>query len=289
MIIGNPETDKTPALFRAFGQFVESLGGRFYTGTDMGTYPEDFVEASKETVYITGLPETCGGGGDSSVPTAAGVIYGLRATNKMLFGKEDLAGVICAVQGLGKVGSKVAEKLLEEGARLIVADINEKRLKEFMKKAEKIQGDVTVVSGEEIFAQKTDIFIPCAAGGVINEKTINQLRVKAIAGSANNQLLYDGLAGQLKEQGILYAPDYIINAGGLISVTDELYGFNKERVLEKTKQIYDTLLEIFETSRENNITTLEAANIMCEKRITLARKRNNFFTRGKKPKWDLKK
>ncbi len=289
MIIGNPETDKTPALFRAFGQFVESLGGRFYTGTDMGTYPEDFVEASKETVYITGLPETCGGGGDSSVPTAAGVIYGLRATNKMLFGKEDLAGVICAVQGLGKVGSKVAEKLLEEGARLIVADINEKRLKEFMKKAEKIQGDVTVVSGEEIFAQKADIFIPCAAGGVINEKTINQLRVKAIAGSANNQLLYDGLAGQLKEQGILYAPDYIINAGGLISVTDELYGFNKERVLEKTKQIYDTLLEIFETSRENNITTLEAANIMCEKRITLARKRNNFFTRGKKPKWDLKK
>ena len=283
MIIGNPETDKTPALFRAFGQFVESLGGRFYTGTDMGTYPEDFVEASKETVYITGLPETCGGGGDSSVPTAAGVIYGLRATNKMLFGKEDLAGVICAVQGLGKVGSKVAEKLLEEGARLIVADINEKRLKEFMKKAEKIQGDVTVVSGEEIFAQKADIFIPCAAGGVINEKTINQLRVKAIAGSANNQLLYDGLAGQLKEQGILYAPDYIINAGGLIS------GFNKERVLEKTKQIYDTLLEIFETSRENNITTLEAANIMCEKRITLARKRNNFFTRGKKPKWDLKK
>mgnify|MGYP001351510859 CR=1 FL=1 len=289
MIIGNPETDKTPALFRAFGQFVESLGGRFYTGTDMGTYPEDFVEASKETVYITGLPETCGGGGDSSVPTAAGVIYGLRATNKMLFGKEDLAGVICAVQGLGKVGSKVAEKLLEEGARLIVADINEKRLKEFMKKAEKIQGDVTVVSGEEIFAQKADIFIPCAAGGVINEKTINQLRVKAIAGSANNQLLYDGLAGQLKEQGILYAPDYIINAGGLISVADELYGFNKERVLEKTKQIYDTLLEIFETSRENNITTLEAANIMCEKRITLARKRNNFFTRGKKPKWDLKK
>lgn len=289
MIIGNPETDKTPALFRAFGQFVESLGGRFYTGTDMGTYPEDFVEASKETVYITGLPETCGGGGDSSVPTAAGVIYGLRATNKMLFGKEDLAGVICAVQGLGKVGSKVAEKLLEEGARLIVADINEKRLKEFMKKAEKIQGDVTVVSGEEIFAQKADIFIPCAAGGVINEKTINQLRVKAIAGSANNQLLYDGLAGQLKEQGILYAPDYIINAGGLISVADELYGFNKERVLEKTKQIYDTLLEIFESSRENNITTLEAANIMCEKRITLARKRNNFFTRGKKPKWDLKK
>ena len=289
MIIGNPETDKTPALFRAFGQFVESLGGRFYTGTDMGTYPEDFVEASKETVYITGLPETCGGGGDSSVPTAAGVIYGLRATNKMLFGKEDLAGVICAVQGLGKVGSKVAEKLLEEGARLVVADINEKRLKEFMKKAEKIQGDVTVVSGEEIFAQKADIFIPCAAGGVINEKTINQLRVKAIAGSANNQLLYDGLAGQLKEQGILYAPDYIINAGGLISVTDELYGFNKERVLEKTKQIYDTLLEIFETSRENNITTLEAANIMCEKRITLARKRNNFFTRGKKPKWDSKK
>lgn len=288
VIIGDPLHDKSPELFRAFGQFVESLNGRFYTGTDMGTTPEDFVHSQKETNCIVGVPEEYGGSGDSSIPTAQGVMYGLKATNQFLYGTDVVAGKSYAIQGLGKVGFKVAEALLEVGATLFVTDINQNAIDELLAKATDLKGEVQVVNGEEIYGAPADIFIPCALGGIINDETVSQLKVKAIVGSANNQLLQDHHGVVLQERGILYAPDYIVNAGGLIQVADELYGPNKARVLQKTKAIYDTLLQIYKQSGEKSISTVEAANHFCEDRIKNRLRRNSFFSHKKRQKWNVR-
>ncbi|TLS38340.1 Leu/Phe/Val dehydrogenase [Pseudalkalibacillus caeni] len=288
VIIGDPLSDKSPELFRAFGQFVESLNGRFYTGTDMGTTPEDFVHALKETNCIVGVPEEYGGNGDSSVPTAKGVIYGLEATNKMIYGTTSLEGRAYAIQGLGKVGFKVAETLLEFGADLYVTDINEAAVNNLLMKAESLNGRVRAVEGKEIYRTDADVFVPCALGGVINDETIELLRVKAIAGSANNQLLETRHGDLLKEKGILYAPDYIVNSGGLIQVADELYTPNKQRVLQKTRAIYDTLLEIYQQAEKRNVSTVIAANQFCEDRIERRKRRNSFFNHAKPAKWAIR-
>ncbi|GIO23648.1 Glu/Leu/Phe/Val dehydrogenase [Oceanobacillus sp. J11TS1] len=288
VIIGDPMKDKTPELFRSFGQFIESLGGRFYTGTDMGTTMDDFIHASRETSNIVGIPEEYGGGGDSSYPTSMGVIYGIKATNKILFGTEDIRGVTYAVQGLGKVGFKVAESLLNEGADVYVSDLDSNNILALQEKAKTALGSVKSVESNDIYSQEADIFVPCAAGGVINDETIQQLKVKAVAGSANNQLQADEHGDKLAELGILYAPDYIINFGGLIQVADELYGFNKNRVLRKTKEIYHTLLKVYQLAELNQISTVKAANQMCEQIISDRQKRNSFYTRSMKPKWDIR-
>ncbi|UCZ54473.1 leucine dehydrogenase [Bacillus shivajii] len=289
VIIGDPEKDKSPEMFRAFGKFVESLNGRFYTGTDMGTTMEDFVQAYKETNCIVGIPKMYGGSGDSSVPTAEGVIFALKATNRALFGEECLVGKTYAIQGLGKVGYKVANHLLEEGADLFVTDVNKKVLQEFKRKAEEFSSVVKVVEMDEIYRVNSDIFVPCAVGGIINETTVEQLTVRAIVGSANNQLQHEGLSVTLNNKGILYAPDYIVNSGGLIQVSDELYGANKDRVLAKTKAIYYSLLEVFNTAEQNKVTTVEAANQMCEKRMKDRAKQNSFFLHNSRPKWDIRR
>ncbi|GHH97128.1 Leu/Phe/Val dehydrogenase [Neobacillus kokaensis] len=289
VIIGDPLKDKTPAMFRAFGQFVDSLNGRFYTGTDMGTSTEDFVHASRETNCIVGVPEAYGGSGDSSVPTSLGVIYGLKATNKTIFGSEELSGKTYIIQGLGKVGFKVAEQLLEAGANLYVSDINQKSIQAIQERAKQLGGNTQVVSGDELYAISADVFVPCALGGIINDITINQLQVKAVVGSANNQLLTEKHGEILKQKGILYAPDYIVNAGGLIQVADELYGYNKERVLKKTKSIYDSLLEVYKQAKLDDITTVQAANRLCEKRLEDGKRLNSFFSHTKRPKWTIGK
>ncbi|MCY8232439.1 Leu/Phe/Val dehydrogenase [Priestia endophytica] len=289
VIIGDPAKDKTPNMFRSFGQFVDSLNGRFYTGTDMGTSTDDFIHASKETNCIVGIPEAYGGGGDSSIPTALGVIYGLKATNKAVFNTTDLSGKTYIIQGLGKVGYKVAEQLLEAGADLYVSDINQEAVKAIQERAKQVGSIARFVSGDEVYSVAADIFIPCAFGGVINDETIEKLKVKAVVGSANNQLLLESHGKLLKQKGILYAPDYIVNAGGLIQVADELYNYNKERVLTKTKSIYTSLLEIYKEAELDNITTIEAANRFCEKRIDERRKQNSFFTHTKRPKWSIRK
>lgn len=288
VIIGNPETDKHPELFRAFGQFVESLNGRFYTGTDMGTTPEDFVYALKETNCIVGVNEEYGGSGDSSIPTAMGVIYGLQATNQNVWGSKDLHGKAYAIQGLGKVGFKVAERLLEEGADLYVTDISQKSIDLLVAKAKNMGAAIKVVSGEEIYSVDADVFVPCAIGGVINDHTVDQLKVKAVVGSANNQLLDLSHGLMLHEKGILYAPDYIVNAGGLIQVADELYEPNKERVLQKTSAIYNSLQNIYLQSENEHMTTVEAANRFCEDRIHARTRRNSFFSHAKRPKWSVR-
>ncbi|PKR77376.1 leucine dehydrogenase [Halalkalibacillus sediminis] len=288
VIIGDPQTDKTPELFRAFGQYVESLHGRFYTGTDMGTTLEDFVHAMKETNHIVGLPEEYGGGGDSSIPTSEGVIYGIKATIRMLFDHEDLQPVTYAIQGLGKVGFKVAVRLLEEGATIYVSDIVENNIERLQEHAMTTSGTLEIVDSNEIYRQPADIFIPCALGGIINDTTIEQFQFKAIAGSANNQLLKEEHGVELAKRDILYAPDYIINSGGLIQVTDELYGTNKKRVLAKTKEIYNTMIEVYKTAEMNQVSTVEAANQFCEKLMAAREKRNSFYTRTISPKWSIR-
>lgn len=288
VIIGDPRTDKSPELFRAFGQFVNSLGGRFYTGTDMGTTMDDFIHAMKETNFVNGLPKEYGGGGDSSIPTAEGVLYGIKATNQMLYGNDELGHHIYAIQGLGKVGFKVASGLLEAGALIYVTDINEENLRGIEKIAEQTTGKVQIVANEDIYSQEADIFVPCAFGGIINDATIPQFKVKAIVGSANNQLLDNRHGKLLRDKGILYAPDYIVNSGGLIQVADELYGINHERVLAKTKHIYDAILEVYKEAASTGKTTEESANAMCEKRIAYRGKRNSFYTAPAKPKWSIR-
>lgn len=284
VIIGDPKTDKSPALFRSFGQYVDSLNGRFYTGTDMGTTMDDFVQALKETNFINGIPEAYGGGGDSSIPTANGVIYALQATSQFLFGTDELAGKTYAVQGLGKVGAKVVDHLLKEDVQLYVTDINEEALQAIQAKGT----NVSIVSSNEIYEVDADIFIPCAMGGVINDDTVEQLKVKAVCGSANNQLGDNTHGKALHEKGVLYAPDFIVNAGGLMSVADELYGPNKERVLLQTKSIYDKLLTTYNEAQMTGISTIEAAHKNCEQVLDNQRNRNNFFARTRRPKWDIK-
>lgn len=289
VIIGDPAKDKSPELFRSFGQFVESLNGRFYTGTDMGTTPEDFVHALKETNCIVGVDEVYGGSGDSSIPTAHGVIFGLQATNQVLYGTDNLMGRTYAIQGLGKVGAKVAEQLMLAGAKkLFVTDINALAILEVQSLAEKMNTEVETVTGDEIYGVNADYFIPCAFGGILNEQTIDRLQVKAIVGSANNQLLTEDNGILLKNKGILYAPDYIVNAGGLIQVADELYEPNKERVLRQTKAIYTSLLNVYKRAEESGLTTVEAANYFCEQRMKSRARRNSFFSHMKRPKWAVR-
>jgi phenylalanine dehydrogenase len=288
VIIGDPHKDKSPELFRAFGQFVESLNGRFYTGTDMGTTTDDFVHALKETNCIVGVDEAYGGSGDSSIPTAHGVIYGIQASNQFLWGTTDLANRSYSIQGLGKVGYKVAERLLESGADLYVTDIDQNAIDQLVKKAKELGAGIKVVSSEEIYSCPADVFVPCALGGIINDDTIPHLKVQSVVGSANNQLLEVRHGKILHEKGILYAPDYIVNAGGLIQVADELYTPNKDRVLRKTKAIYSSLLDIYSHTVDSGITTVEAANSFCEKRIETRTRRNSFFSHMKRPKWDVR-
>lgn len=289
VIIGDPNKDKSPELFRAFGQFVDSLNGRYYTGTDMGTKPEDFIHTAKETNFVVGLPEEYGGSGDSSIPTSLGVFYSIQATSKVLWGTESLADRTFAIQGLGKVGYKIAERLLEEGANLYITDIDEHTVKQFIKNHAEHYHSIKPVNSNEIYFVKADMFVPCAVGGVINDDTLEHFHFKAVVGSANNQLLEERHGEELQRRNILYAPDYIANAGGLIQVADELYGINKERVLQKTKTIYYTLLEIYKRSDEENISTAKAANLYCEQKIKQREKRNNFFAHQKRPKWQIQK
>lgn len=288
VIIGDPKTDRTPALFRAFGQYVDSLNGRFYTGTDMGTMPDDFVEATKETRFINGIPEEYGGSGDSSVPTAEGVLFALEATNDYVFKDKTLGARTYAVQGLGKVGFKIVRRLLEVGATVYATDINAAAIDEIKNCAEDTPGKLEIVALDDVYSVEADIFIPCAMGGIINEETIEQLKVQAVVGSANNQLKTSDTAQILKDKDIVYAPDFIVNAGGLIQVADELYGPKPSRVLKKTKAIYDSLASIYVEADTRDITTLEAANIRVEAVLEDQRSRNNFYARTRRPKWQIK-
>lgn len=268
VIIADSRKDKSEALFRKYGEFIESLNGKYITAEDVGTSTADMVFVHESTNHVTGLPESMGGGGDPSPVTAYGVYMGMKASAKEVWGNDGLAGKKIVIQGVGHVGEYLVKLVTEEGAKVFVSDINLEQLHAVVKnyKAE-------IISPEDVYGFNADIYAPCALGATLNTEHINALKCSIIAGSANNQLADEIVHGKMiAEKGILYAPDFLINAGGLINVFSELQGYNREKALEQAKNIYDTTLEIFKKAKKENITTVVAANKIAEERIMSAKK-----------------
>lgn len=265
VIIGNADNLKNEAFLRRFGRFVESLNGLYVTAEDVNMSPDDMEYISLETKHVTGLAESAGGGGDPSPMTAYGVYMGMKASAKKAYGNDSLEGRSVSVQGAGHVGMYLLEYLEKENVKLYVSDFNENRAYEAASKF-----GAKVVGLDEIYELDVDIYAPCALGATINDDTIDRLRCQIIAGAANNQLddeLHHG--SMLAEKGIIYAPDFLINAGGLINVgIDYLGGWSKEKVLRKTENIYLTTLDILNLSEQKGIHTQEAAMSLAKKRIS---------------------
>ena len=262
VIIGDPKTQKTEGLFRAFGQFVNSLNGRYITAEDVGTGENDMEHIFMETPWVTGIPKAFGGSGDPSPYTAHGVLMGIKAAANEKFGTDSLRGMRVAVQGLGNVGSNLVKYLVEEGAKVIVSDIDQARVK-FQHDAFKVEA----VNPDQILGIECEIQAPCAMGAIINDETIGKLRCKVVAGGANNQLAEPRHGDQLRELGILYAPDYVVNAGGLMNVFVELEGYSPERSFDKTRKVYDNVKKVFELAKRDGIGTHTAADRMAEERM----------------------
>jgi leucine dehydrogenase len=269
VIIGDNRITRREAIFRAHGRHVESLGGRYITAEDVGTSTADMEFIRAETEHVTGL---LGKSGDPSPVTAYGVYRGIKACAKVRYGSDDLSGKVVAVQGCGHVGYSLIKLLHEDGARLIVTDIDAQRVKSVVE-----DFAATAVATDAIYAQKANIFAPCALGAVINDDTLAQLKVDIVAGAANNQLAEDRHGQELESQGILYAPDYVINGGGLINVNAELHGWSLERARNKAGEIYDSILRVFDIAREERIPSYLAADRLAEERIAMVAKvRQNF-------------
>lgn len=270
VIIADPAKDKTEELFRAFGRFVESLGGRYITAEDVGCAAEDMELIRKETAHVCGLPTTSG---NPSTVTAFGVFRAMMAAAKHAFGSDDLAGKRVAVQGAGNVGLSLIERLLEAGATVYVSDIFPEKV------AKAVKLGAHAVDGDKIYDQDCDIFAPCALGAILNDDTIPRLKCKVVCGSANNQLLEPRHGKALGERGILYAPDFIANGGGVINVAEELApgGYNHERAIAKAAKIYDILTRVFALAEERNIEPHEAADFMAEERIRKALEQKKMY------------
>jgi leucine dehydrogenase len=259
VIIGNNKTIDREMIFRAHGRFVESLGGRYITAEDVGTSTADMDFVHMETKNVTGL---AGRSGDPSPVTAHGVFRAIQASAKERWGSDDLSARIVTVQGCGHVGYYLSKELHEAGAKLIVTDIDQERVKQVVN-----EFGAKAVGPDDIYGVQADIFAPCALGGIINDKTIPQLRVAIVSGAANNVLLEERHGSELESKGILYAPDYVANAGGVINVYSELAGWNSARSFRKADEIYDTILKVFAIARNEKIPTYVAADRLAEQRI----------------------
>lgn len=262
VIIGDPRADKSERLFRAYGVLVDSLGGKYITAEDVGTTAADLTLIRRETRWALGLPVAEGGSGDPSPVTARGLLAAARATATHLWGNGDLAGRKVVVQGVGKVGGAFVRLLVEARAEVVVTDAHPPAIDHAVETF-----GVKPVEPEDAFAVPCDIFSPCALGAVLNRDTIPKLGCEAVVGSANNQLASEADADLLAERGILYAPDFVVNAGGLINVYDELNGYSKSRALHRVDSIYDATARIFETAEAENITPQAAALRLAEQRI----------------------
>lgn len=263
VIIGDPAKDKSEHLMRKFGRFVENLGGKYITAEDVGTTTKDMEYIKMETDHVVGLPEIMGGGGDPSPVTAYGVYMGIKASAKKAYGSDNLGGKKIAVQGTGKVGLHLIEMLHKDGAHIIASDIYESGLKVASDKY-----GANIVKPEDIFGQDVDIFAPCALGAILNTENIAKLKCQIVAGAANNQLEDENIHGDmLKSRGIYYAPDFLINAGGLINVYSEHNGYVREIAMSQAENIYNTVLSIYQKSETDNINTQIAAIKLAEKRI----------------------
>ncbi|MCX7728008.1 MAG: leucine dehydrogenase [Bacteroidia bacterium] len=263
VIIGDPKKIKTEALLRSYGKFIDNLGGKYITAEDVSMNSKDMEIIHMETDFVTGLPENMGGSGDPSPVTAMGVWMGMKASVKEVYGNDSLEGKKIIVQGLGNVGKHLIEYLAKENAELFVYDIDSEKIKSVSK-----QYKIKVLSESELYSADADIYAPCALGATINSQTLEQLKVKIICGSANNQLADENIHGKMvEEKGILYAPDFVVNAGGIINVYYELEGYNRERALSHAERIYDTTIKIFDIAKKEKLPTYLAANRLAEERI----------------------
>lgn len=262
VIIGDPSKVKSEAFFRALGRYVQSLGGRYITAEDVNTSTSDMAYIHMETDYVVGLE---GKSGNPSPMTALGAFYGIKASLKYKFNDEDISKYTFAVQGAGQTGYFLINHLIEEGAKKIYfSELNPKHI-ERMKKE---HPEVTFVKPAKIYGLDVDVFVPCALGGILNNDTIPQIKAKVIAGTANNVLLDEEVHGpMIRDRGILYAPDFVMNAGGLINVYHELIGYRKENVMAEVKMIYERLLEIFKIADQEKISTQQAAKVFAQNRI----------------------
>lgn len=268
VIIGDASKDKTAALITRFGQFVNSLSGRYITAEDVGTTTADMDLIRDVTPHVTGISESRGGSGNPSPVTAYGVYMGMKAAAMHQFGSASLEGKKILVQGTGHVGETLIKHITNEGATVFISDINEERMQ-----AVATTYGATIFAGEDLYSADVDIYAPCALGATINDDTINRLKAKVIAGAANNQLAVEQVHGRiLMEKGIAYAPDFLINAGGIINVYGEIAGYGKEEALKRTENIYNTTLEIFHHAEANGVTTHQAAMEIAQKRIDSRKK-----------------
>jgi valine dehydrogenase (NAD+) len=264
VIWGDPEAIKSEALLRAYGRFVESLGGRYYTACDVGTYVQDMDVVAKETRYATGRSVENGGAGDSSILTAWGVFCGMRAAAEHRFGTPNLAGRTVGIAGIGKVGRYLVKHLLDEGATVVATDVSP-RAREWL--STNFPQVTFVDTTQELITSDIDIYAPCALGGALNDDTVEVLRASIVVGAANNQLAHPGIEKLLADRGILYAPDYLVNSGGVIQVADEIEGFNFERAKRRATKIFDITKEILRTADSEGVPPAVAADRLAERRM----------------------
>ncbi len=263
VIIGDPKKDKSEALFRRFGRFINNLGGSYITAEDVGTSTRDMEHIARETKHVTGLPESMGGGGNPSPVTAFGVYMGMKAAARYAWGDDSLKGRRIAVQGVGHVGENLVRLVREEDAVVLVTDIHADQAK----RVADTYG-CTVIGPEEVYSADADIYAPCALGATLNTGNIEQLRCRIVAGAANNQLADENVHGRmLMEKGIVYAPDFLINAGGLINVYSEFTGYNRDQAIGRTREIYTVTLDILTKAGNEGISTHEAAMHIAEARL----------------------
>jgi leucine dehydrogenase len=279
VIIGDPRRDKSEELLRTYGRFIESLGGRYITAEDVGTSREDMDLLRRETTWVTGVSERLGGSGDPSPVTAYGTFQGIRACAEEGLRTSSLRGVHVVVQGVGKVGYHLVRHLVEAEARVTVADVDVDAVANTVK-----DFGVDTVEPDKAHAAECDIFAPCALGAVIRDDTIPELKCRVVAGAANNQLERPHHGETLAELGILYAPDYVINAGGLINVADELVGYDRERAMSRVEGIYRKLREVFRLAQVDQVSTVTAADRLAEERMrTVSRIRLLHVPGGRLP------
>ncbi|HEY0401529.1 MAG TPA: Glu/Leu/Phe/Val dehydrogenase dimerization domain-containing protein [Blastococcus sp.] len=264
VIIGDPNSDKTEALLRAYGRFVEALGGRYLTACDVGTYNADLDVVARETRFAHGRSEAYGGCGDSSVLTAYGVFQGMRAAAQHTWGSPTLSGRTVAVAGVGKVGSWLVEHLVDDGADVVVTDVDPAAVARLQARYPQVKA---VADTAELIATSHDVYAPCALGGALDEQTVAALPSSIVCGGANNQLATPAVAEQLRGRGILYAPDYLVNAGGVIQVEDERHGFSFARAQSKASGIFDVALRVFQTADAEGVSPAVAADRLAEDRI----------------------
>ena len=263
VIIGDSKKIKSEALLRRFGKFVDSLGGKYITAEDVAMTSRDMEIINMETDHVSGLPENMGGSGDPSPVTAYGVYVSMKASAKEVWGSDSLSGKKVLVQGIGHVGEVLVSHLTKEGAKVYINDISEERLKQT---ADKYKAEV--VAADKMFDLDIDVYAPCALGATVNDETLSKLKCKIICGAANNQLANEVVHGEaVGEQGILYAPDYVVNAGGIINVYYELEGYNRERAMTHAEGIYNTTFNLFQLAKKEGIPTYMAANHIGEQRL----------------------